>query len=270
MNSNFYKHVVNCIGIVFLFMACCTAIGLDIVGTLVDDGENFSPQFGFFSPAGPPASNVAGGGSLTEIFDTAAEYWEIAISDSFTVNVEYGWSSGVIGSSAAESAFPATAQPTIGAIALDNNGPISNFFLDPTPRKNEEWTTFNSLASDFGGGVVNTGRVYTSPVGGTAASGRNDVLTIFIHELGHILGVNPFGPGSFSPIQAPLPFAGTIIPNNGVHFTGSSTGNSVMYAPIPAGTRRIPSAIDILAVAQHAGYTDVDLDAVIPGRIKVS
>ena len=36
-------------------------------------------------------NNTVGGGNLVDIFRTAADWWELAIRDDFTVNIDFGW-----------------------------------------------------------------------------------------------------------------------------------------------------------------------------------
>ena len=206
----------------------------------------------------PHQVTQGGGGSMAEIFDAAAEYWETAITDGSTVSIDYGWVN-LPGNGFGQSFLQGT---SYGAIAVDNVSTAANYYLDNTPRTNEEYNVLTPFTANLGGGTVNTGRRYSSPTSSSDASGRYDLLTILMHEIGHIIGVNSLF-SSFSPITSPLPFAGTSIPNNGFHFTGNNVENSIMYSPFGTSQRRTLSEIDILAVAQYNGYTSIDLNPIL-------
>lgn len=91
---------------------------------------------------------------------------------------------------------------------------------------------------------------------------------MFKHEIGHILGVNGIAP-DWGTITAPRPFAGTIIPKaDSAHFDddpmspASLAGDPLLSPVIEPGTRKSLSAIDILAAAQHSGWSALDTDPV--------
>ena len=137
---------------------------------------------------------------------------------------------------------------------FDNDG-SNTFFADATPADNSEWTTFTPTDDDLGGGTLNVGRVYTSS-SDTDVTGNKDLFTTALHEIGHLLGINPIDP-AFSPITPPRPFAGTTIPfseDDAVHFDVTT---SLMAPTLGDAVRKLPSALDIVAVAESNGWTEV-------------
>lgn len=246
-----------------------SANAIQIVGEFIGDGDPFDPAGmaaggGTIPFGGAAPGSVAGGGSFADIFDAAASWWEQAILDEHTVTIQYGWGprgdSGVL---ATAFSIPTSPQPAVyGKILIDNDG-SSSFFLDSTPADNSEFPSFASFTDDLGGGTVNTGRVYS---GGAGAAASTDLLTVFKHEIGHILGINGLAP-DWGTITAPRPFAGTVIPKvDSAHFDDdpmsmtSLTGDPLLSPTIESGVRKSLSAIDILAAAQHGGWSMLDLD----------
>jgi hypothetical protein len=263
-----------------LVVAALTSLpanGITIVGEFIGDDDPFDPAGmaaggGTIPTGGTAPATIAGGGSFTDIFDAAASWWEQAIFDTHTVTIQYGWGpradSGVLATAFSISTSP---QPAVyGKILIDNDG-SSDFFLDSTPETNTEFSRLASFSDDLGGGPVNTGRVYSGGAGDAATS---DLLTVFKHEIGHILGINGFAP-DWGTITAPRPFAGTVIPKaDSSHFDddpmsmSSLVGDPVMSPTIEPGVRKALSSIDILAAAQHSGWSALDLDPVYdPGFV---
>jgi len=243
--------------------------GITIVGEFIGDGVPFDPAGmaaggGTIPFGGAAPGTIAGGGSFTDIFDAAASWWEQAIFDPHTITIQYGWGpradSGVLATAFSIGTSP---QPAVyGKILIDNDG-TSDFFLDSTPESNSEYSPLTTFTDDLGGGTVNTGRVYS---GGTGAAATSDLLTIFKHEIGHILGINGIAP-DWGTITSPRPFPGTVIPKaDSAHFDddpnsgGSLAGDPLMSPIIESGVRKSLSAIDILAAAEHGGWSALDLD----------
>lgn len=132
---------------------------------------------------------------------------------------------------------------------------------------NSEYATFTETSADRGGGTVNTGRVYTNPVG--SATRRFDLLSIAIHEIGHALGLSNANT-SFQAenadldidIMGPRPFPGTEIPTVlGAHI---DIDTALMYPFFSAGQRKMQSGVDILANAEIGEFNNIVLNPAHP------
>jgi VCBS repeat-containing protein len=100
-----------------------------------------------------------------------------------------------------------------GRIVVDDNGAGWGWFVDPTPGNDSEFAAVHS----------STEAVATS---GEAAGGM-DLLTVVMHEIGHLLGFEP----------------------------SSATGN-LMDEALDLGVRRLPSAEDVAVIAASATVAD--------------
>ncbi len=205
---------------------------------------------------------------MEELVSTVAAYWESIYGDDHTLDVEFGWFPRD-GATATHRFVSGTGNPyrqTVATIAFDNDG-TTGWFLDATPWEGSEFSNYTEVQRNFGGGVMNSGRVFT---GGQGDASERDFLSTAIHEFGHALGLSS-GNLAFSAergdddvdVMSPLPFAGAEIPllSSSAHINVS---NAVMRSSRPDGVRRLASEIDILANAQISQFFDVNLNPTIP------
>lgn len=233
------------------------------------NGQNLAE----FGTAGAAPTNTAGGGNLQDIMEEAASIWESTILSSHTLTIEYGWfprTGNVLATHRRSSPSGPFGRETYGAVAFDNDN-SSVWFLDSTPEDADEYSSYHELVVDLGGGTMNSARYFNASSG--AASGRTDALGVALHEIGHALGItdsyydyvlDTWWDGEID-VDSPLPFAGADIPIDGDHITGLS--NVLMLGTIPNSRRRLPSQVDIMAIAEVSNWTNLELDDVYEHNI---
>ncbi len=112
-------------------------------------------------------------------------------------------------------------------ITVDISGAGWGWFVDTSPQDNAEFVPLDATAAP---GSAAQGDLRAAP--GSLAEEKLDLLTVLIHELGHVLG---------------LP-----MPQSADGSANSSTGAHAMSQYLNPGERRLPDAIDIAAL-QAAG-----------------
>ena len=214
---------------------------------------------------GSAPANTSGSGNLIEIFNAAARIWEKAYDDSFALHLYFGWDTlDSAGTHAALEQSGPFNRETAGIILFDNSESVS-FYLDPTPSETDEYQRLSQESQELGAGFINVARLYHSPTGD--AAGHCDLLSVALHEIGHALGMslanatfNQESEDGFLQITEQYPFAGTVIPlaQNNSGFTSHFDSTQISYGSVMSGIcgdeRRMPSALDILAIAQVAGF----------------
>ncbi|SPP65339.1 matrixin family metalloprotease [Nitrospira lenta] len=95
-------------------------------------------------------------------------------------------------------------------ITLDTDAAGYGWFIDSTPLTNEEF-------------VVGANPWQFTALEGRAAAGKIDLMTVLMHELGHVMGLD--------------------------HVSSAVDGTRLMAGSIDPGIRRLPSALDLGAVA---------------------
>lgn len=245
------------------------AEALVITRTFVDNGDSFSGGLG--TATGAPTT-TAGGGTLQDIFNAAADWWELAILDTHTVDIEYGWQGlggGTLGVHSLQTEGGTPHRETSAVIRFDSDG-SSDWFMDPTPHGNSEYSTLTETSDDLGGGSMNVGRVYTDASGD--AAGNFDLFSTAVHEVGHALGLSSANDAFVTEnsdgdidVTGPRPFAGSVIPTrNGAHIGTSTAGdpvnNALMFPFASPGERRLAAGVDILANCQISQFEDCVLE----------
>lgn len=210
---------------------------------------------------GVASTTTVGGGSIVDVFNTAADWWEASILDTHTLNIDFGWAD-IAGTTLANASTFDSIRVLNGIIQFDSTG--TDWFLDATPTDNAEYDSFAETSEDLGGGTVNTSREFTATTGD--AFNNFDLLTVAAHEIGHLLGILDFIANPLpNPllITSPRPFAGTeidTVATGGGHLSNVSYPNTLMNPFVSRSIRRYQSEIDILAAAERSNFTELNLD----------
>ena len=218
---------------------------------------------------GNPAPRAVGGGNIVDVFNAAADYWEAAIQDDYTLTLNYAWEALSDRSLATYSTqrrnVSAPFRNVEGLIRFDNDASY-DWFVDPTPRESSEYLDFSTATRDLGNGDMNIERRWLSPTGD--AVGRFDLFNVALHEIGHGLNLlssnRNFGRetafDSDIDLTGSLPFSGSQIPTTprgGGHIDLPETSLSPF---ISRGQRKMLTEADILASAQVSGFTQLNLN----------
>jgi len=242
---------------------------IDIVIHLNDKGMNPS-----YDPSGSRLETIA---------NAAAIYWEEALPESGTYDVDLWWDNGLDGTTLGNWSWDSVGNDNIRINPGPSAGP---WFIDPTPNDHSE---FDFVTQDrfwnaddgrweyrggqwldrdvdpaeqsawFGGsppGLMEIG--YRGWATDPTLQGQFDLFSTVIHELGHEMGVN----GSGGPWEAdPAWLAGataTFNENAGGDHLAARTSLMCDGCGL-LGTRRFPSAADIMAAADDESMTTIDL-----------
>lgn len=225
-------------------------------------------QTRFFAPGGlipsvgvaaEPPPTLVGGGDLDEIVRAAADVWEGLIADNHILTVNFGWFPTTATSNIAYHVHGGSAgnplRPLSASIAFnsDPSAPFP-FFLDPTPRFDEEFRHVGRRFTDFGGGLVESSRVSWATRPEIAHSA--DLFTTAVHEIGHALGLTAWQPFTQESRDGDIDvtiagFDGTELPLVGTHLGAPS---AVLAESRNVGERRGVTQADLLAVCQVSRF----------------
>ncbi len=216
---------------------------------------------------GAPGTNDIGSGNVVDIFNAAADIWELAIRDRHVLTLHFGWAPVGGGQHTLDAQGGAPNRETEGTILFNNDNAPNHYhyYLDPTPYDNEEFGDYMEETVNLGGGPLNATRVFKS---GPASF---DLLTTALHEIGHALGMSTANTSFIAEsadfdidIAAPRPFSGATIPLQTNSYGVTShidyvAGRILMAGSYAPGERGLPSALDIVALAQLSQFRALNI-----------
>ncbi|WP_417388446.1 Ig-like domain-containing protein [Gimesia sp.] len=131
-------------------------------------------------------------------------------------------------------------RPVSGIVTLDDNAAGLGWYADL------DSSAFS--ATELEGGVA-----YTAEAG-SAAAGHYDLLTVLLHEIGHVLGFTdtyaPFESFVQTGVGGTLTFVGSgfeaTLTDDGLHLDDTVHAGDVMNATLDPGVRKLPSILDTL------------------------
>ncbi len=241
-----------------------SAHALTINTTFISNGNDFGNGFG----TAIDAPSMSGTGTLTSVFEAAADAWESVILDDHVLSLNYGWQGlggGILGVHNLTGQGGDPHRETSGIIRFNN---AFSWFADGTPTDHSEYNTFTQTnvmrSTNAGMQLVNEGNVYTDATGN--ALNRFDLLTVAIHEIGHALGLS----GANTEFQDENldqdidvdfgQFDGLVIPTiSGAHLNCATCS---MFPSVSGNTRKLISDLDVLANATISEFRDLDLQVV--------
>ena len=226
---------------------------------------------------GSAHASSTGAGNLQGVFNAAADWWEAAILDTHTLNLTYQWG-GITALGSHSLNGQSGGRETAGTITIDNDGSTA-WWMDDTPFDASEFATFTEYTGNLGGGVMNTGRVYS---GGMGDAGSNfDLFNTVIHEIGHALGMssanNSFQAEARQPMggdsDIDVTIAGYVGTTLAVRATSAhylSTGGTAQASLgrfVSMGSRHMLSCVDIVGNAQISGFTNINCNPANPNQV---
>jgi hypothetical protein len=162
--------------------------------------------------------------------------------------------------------------------------PDRNWFVDPTPLVNEEfeWEDASQLlyrdmtpaqqVQAYDDSPSRTppdlleAAYYMEATSGGPADGKVDMLSVLVHELGHVIGFNDFSNDVSSPyrLEADMVWGDPVYANsetgegdqNANHI---NTPDAIMSYNWDNGDRYFPSATDVLVPAKFCHWTSIDM-----------
>ena len=235
------------------------------------------------------------GSILTAHFQAAVAIWEDLLPGPMNFEFDYHWDNDIDGLGMAT---------PLGIDDFIEINSTREWFADPTPNDNVEFTF--APTSENGGPVLphqqlfrdlsSTDRVNNFPgeasppdtletmyrgFGSSAfpslqpgfnATTGNDLLRTVVHEIGHLLGINGLEPGDYNISPAHIGgFEDVLVGDgDGGHLSGNNNAPGFLMCNECGvrGRRVLPSATDVLVIAEDQGIEDVHLarvDRITPG-----
>ncbi|QDU10247.1 VCBS domain-containing protein [Gimesia aquarii] len=187
-------------------------------------------------------TDITGSSSINEVMDEALEIWQDALGLEQPLDIQLVITD-LGGTQLGEGQITAVdeeGRPIAGIVTLDDDAAGLGWYSD-----------INTTA--FGGTELEGGVAHTAD-GNSDAVGRYDLLTVLLHEIGHVAGFTqtyaPFGSHVEVGVGGTLSFVGSgfeaTLTNDGLHLDDTVHAGDIMNATLDPGVRKLPSVLDTL------------------------
>ncbi|WP_197996104.1 tandem-95 repeat protein [Gimesia panareensis] len=187
-------------------------------------------------------TNISGDSSINDVMDTALGIWQDALGMDEPLDIQLVITD-LGGTQLGEgqiSAVDEQGRPVAGIVTLDDDAAGLGWYSDVS-------------TTAFGGGDLEGGVSYTADMNSDAA-GHYDLLTVLLHEIGHVLGFTdtyaPFESHVQAGVGGTLSFVGNgfeaTLTDDGLHLDDTVHAGDVMNATLDPGVRKLPSILDAL------------------------
>jgi large repetitive protein len=173
---------------------------------------------------------------LSRVESTAVNLWQNLLTDNRQLDVSFQITDLADGqiAQAQVTKFSSTGLATGGTILIDRSAQGAGWFIDSTPT---DWSEFTPL----------TGSSYQAK-SDSAATGKYDLFTAILHELGHISG--------FGHSDATFDGQQVALSSDNNHLSDPLAASDLMASSLQIGERRLPSELDVtLSSAPASGQS---------------
>ncbi|WP_187782162.1 Ig-like domain-containing protein [Gimesia chilikensis] len=187
-------------------------------------------------------TNISGDSSIDQVMDTALSIWQDALGMDEPLDIQLVITD-LGGTQLGEGQITAVdeqGRPVAGIVTLDDDAAGLGWYSDIS-------------TTAFGGGELEGGVSYTADINSDAV-GHYDLLTVLLHEIGHVAGFTdtyaPFESHVQVGVGGTLSFVGNgfeaTLTDDGLHLDDSVHDGDVMNATLDPGVRKLPSILDAL------------------------
>ncbi|WP_198000024.1 beta strand repeat-containing protein [Gimesia alba] len=187
-------------------------------------------------------TDITGDSSIDQVMDEALGIWQDALGLEEPLDIQLVITN-LGGTQLGEgqiTGVDSEGRPVSGIVTLDDNAAGLGWYSDLD-------------SSAFGDTVLEGGVAYTADAGSDAA-GHYDLLTVLLHEIGHVLGFTetyaPFESFVQTGVGGTLSFVGSgfeaTLTDDGLHLDDTVHAGDVMNATLDPGVRKLPSILDAL------------------------
>ena len=187
-------------------------------------------------------TNISGDSSIDQVMDTALGIWQDALGMDEPLDIQLVITD-LGGTQLGEGQITAVdeqGRPVAGIVTLDDDAAGLGWYSDIS-------------TTAFGGGELEGGVAYTADINSDAA-GHYDLLTVLLHEIGHVAGFTdtyaPFESHIEVGVGGTLSFVGNgfeaTLTDDGLHLDDAVHAGDVMNATLDPGVRKLPSILDAL------------------------